>query len=255
MSSWNPTSKLYAKTTQIPDLFHDITKSPNIYTLLLELLGAYIYSNSQNLSCIVYDPNGTLKKIIIFNPILKFVTTRPDNTNEITGSDILCAINSIKPQQVKAYAEALFRYTQGLTFFISQILQKASIRLGATDISLHIYHVSQINKYVHEIRDYQKKTEAKKISVYLMAETADNITQFKRAADPSWTVLNINKLDINDDSELFITNLAEVEILATSKAVILDYTNPIDRLVFIKRRNKMDESFVKEVDNKPWFLV
>ena len=255
MSSWNPTSKLYAKTRSIPDLFHDITKSSNIYTLLLEFLGAYIYSMRQNLSCIIYDPNGTLKKIIMFNPILKFVTTRPENTNEIKESDILGAINSIKLQQVKAYAEALFRYTQGLTYSISQILQKASIRLGATDISVHIYDVSQINKYVHEIRDYQKKTEAKKISVYLMAETADNITRFKRAADPSWTVLNINKLDINDDSELFMTNLAEVEILATSKAVILDYTNPIDRLVFIKRRNKMDESFVKEVDNKPWFLV
>ena len=255
MSSWNPTSKLYARTRSIPDLFHDITKSSNIYTLLLELLGAYIYSSRQNLSCVVYDPNGTLKKIMMFNPILKLVTTRPENTNEIKESDMLGAINTIKPQQIKAYAEALFRYTPGLTYSISEVLQKASIRLGATDISIHIYDASRITAYIREIHDYQAKTEAKRLAVYLMAETADIITQFKRAADPSWIVMNINKIEINDNSELFITNLTEIEILSASKAVILDYTNPIDRLVLVKRRNRMEESFLKEIDGKAWFLV
>jgi hypothetical protein len=89
-----------------------------------------------------------------------------------------------------------------------------------------------------------------------MAESIDLIKQFGRLGDPSWKLSSMTKAPTNDNRIKLIQTLAEVKILTSQPALILDYTDPVDRFITLMHRGGPNgPEFLKLMSDQEWFLV
>ena len=74
-------------------------------------------------------------------------------------------------------------------------------------------------------------------------------------ADPSWKVTSLNKgTDINN-SLAFLNMMAEVQIMSILPALILDFTESVDRFIYMMHRNMKGIDHFTEINGLEWSLI
>ena len=102
MSSWVRGAKTYAKRTMTVPFYYDITKSKDIASTFLELLGAFIYSRKQNENCTIYDPNGLINDTLRYNPgikMIEFLTVRLYKCSHDPRQEVAIVLAAIAHQE------------------------------------------------------------------------------------------------------------------------------------------------------------
>lgn len=257
MSSWIRGAKTYAKQAISLPFYYDISQSTNIASTFLELLGAFIYSRKQNEMCAVYDPNGLVNDVLRYNPGIRTIKEVPNNTNQISLPSLITTSKTMKFSEIQKHASSIFQYTPGFNTSIVQVIQKASIRT-AFDIAIHITPSESGNidiaYYVNIVREYQKKLKKASISIYVMADSFQVVTQFQKAGDNGWTIMSLSKFPVTNATDAMFQELAEVQIFAVVPAAVLNFSNSIDRFIYLMQRNAKGYSFFKEVSNREWAI-
>ena len=257
MSSWIRGAKTYAKRTITVPFYYDITQSNNIASTFLELLGAFIYSRKQNENCTIYDPNGLINDALRYNPGIKMIKEVPENTTQISLASLINTSKTMKFSEIQQHASSIFQYMPAFNTSILQVIQRASIR-SAFDIALHITANESGNVdlgyYVNVVRDYQKRIKKANLSIYVMADSFQLVTQFQRAGDNGWNVISLSKFPITNRSDLLFQELAEVQIFAVVPAAVLDFSHSIDRFIFLMQRNPKGYPYFREVKNREWAI-
>ena len=80
------------------------------------------------------------------------------------------------------------------------------------------------------------------------------IAKFKGISEPSWNILSL-KYEADTSINEFIRDMAEVKLISMSSSMILDFSKPIDRLIYVLRKPKQELEYFKEVNRMAWFLV
>jgi hypothetical protein len=163
----------------------------------------------------------------------------------------------MKFPEIQQHASSIFQYMPAFNTSILQVIQRASIRLGF-DIAIHITANESGNVdlayYVNVVRDYQKRIKKANISIYVMADSFQLVTQFQRAGDNGWSVVSLSKFPVANASDLVFNELAEVQIFAVAPAVVLDFSHSIDRFIFLMQRNQKGYPYFREVKNREWAI-
>ena len=257
MSSWLRGVKTYAKQTISLPFYYDITQTKDIASTFLELLGAFIYSRKQNETCAIYDPNGLINDTLRYNPGIKTIKQLPENTTRISLASLINTSKTMKFPEIQQHASSIFQYMPAFNTSILQVIQRASIRLGF-DIAIHITANESGNVdlayYVNVVRDYQKRIKKANISIYVMADSFQLVTQFQRAGDNGWNIVSLSKFPVANASDLVFNELAEVQIFAVAPAVVLDFSHSIDRFIFLMQRNQKGYPYFREVKNREWAI-
>jgi hypothetical protein len=257
MSSWVRGAKTYAKRTMTVPFYYDITTSKNIASTFLELLGAFIYSRKQNENCTIYDPNGLINDTLRYNPGIKMIKEVPENTSQISLASLINTSKTMKFPEIQQHASTIFQYMPAFNTSILQVIQKASIR-GVFDIALHITANESGNVdlgyYVNVVRDYQKRIKKANLSIYVMADSFQLVTQFQKAGDNGWSIVSLSKFPVANASDLLFQEMAEVQIFAVVPAAVLDFSHSIDRFIFLMQRNPKGYAYMREVKNREWAI-
>jgi len=257
MSSWGRGIKVYAKPKVTSVKFYDISNTSEIAQTFLELLISYIYARRLNEKCIIYDPNDFLSSSIRYNPQVKLLTTLPDESTPIQLSSMTSLITPLKFAELRSYAADLFQYLPAFNQPILQVLQKASIR-APFDIAVHLETDASgviLPFYINAVKEYQKRVKKASLTVYVMADKFNSVTQFQKDGDASWTVTALSRFPATDAASAVFQQLAEVQIFAIAPAVVLNFSNTIDRFMYIMQRNPKGYDFFKELNGKPFSLV
>ena len=235
--------------------YYDVSNTKDIANTYLELLGAYIYSRKLNDVCNVYDPNGFIAASIRSTPQLKLIKEMPEDTNTLSLQSIVQMTQTLPFSEIQKFASSLFEYTPEFNRGILQLLDRASIR-SAFDIAIHLVtNTSQSYSYYLDIlSEYQKKSKKTKLNVYVMSTNYQTVIDFQKVCDPSWKLTSLSKFNVSDISSLVFHQLAEVQIFAVVQAAALDFSNSLDRFIYMMQRNPKGYAFFKELSNTKWSI-
>jgi hypothetical protein len=257
MSSWNRAVRTFAKPKVSLPFYYDLTTTSSITDTFLNLLGAFVYSQRQNERCVVYDPNNLIAQSLRYNPQLKLMSEIPENTGRLSLETCVNVVSNVKFTDVQKAAVTLFQYLPDFNRSILQVLEQASIKT-AFDLGVHIIPDAtkeNIAFYVNTIKDYQKKTKKANLSIYVMADSYKQVTDFQLVCDPSWKLTSLSKFPVKDMSSQAFRELAEIQIFAVLPAAILNFDYPVDRFIYIMQRNVKGYDYFKEESGKTWSLV
>ena len=255
MSSWLRGVKLYAKPKKTISYYYDVSNTKDIANTYLELLGAYIYSRKLNDACSVYDPNGFISASIRSTPQLKLLKDLPEDTNTLSLNSIIQMTQNLPFSDIQKFAASLFEYTPEFNRGILQLLDRAGIRT-AFDIAIHLAGNTSVSfqYYLNIISEYQKKSKKPKLNVYVMSTDYQKVLDFQKVCDPSWKITSLSKFNTSDVSSLVFQQLAEVQIFAVVQAAALDFSNSLDRFIYMMQRNPKGYAFFKELSNTKWSI-
>ena len=258
MSSWIIAKNKILKKNPSVTKFHDTSSTPDVITMYLNYIGAYVYSQKMGEMCNVWDPSGLIKTTLRQNPQVKLLKEKPEDLEPLNTREYKNIVSAMSLKDIQKYASAVMVYDIGLNESVIQYLKRGGIN-NIFDIAIHITKdpagpdVNLMKKYVSLIREYQKKIKKELLNIYVFSDNYTTVSQFQGYCDSSWKVTSLTKNPPKDIDDI-IKNLAEIQIMVSVPALILDFNRHIDRFIYLMRRNLKLNYFV-ELNSKEWVLL
>jgi hypothetical protein len=237
--------------------YHDTISSNDIPTLFMNLLGAYIYSQKMGELCTIFDETTIVNTTLKYNPQMKFLKERPENGNPLSVQSYRTFTDTLKFKDVQKYATQMFEYEATFNKSVLQVLEKASIK-SMFDFGVHIIPDASgaiPSSYTDAIRAYQKRSKKTTLSVYVMADSYSSVVEFQKMADPSWKIVSLSKTIPKDAAAAYVQMMAEIQIMTVLPAVLLDFSQSVDRFIFLLQRNRTGYEYFKELNGLEWTLL
>jgi hypothetical protein len=255
MSSWIRAKGSQQKKKPAITKYHDTSLSKDIFSMYLNYIGAFIYTQRLSETCNVWDAPGLIKDSLKLSPQVKILREKPEveptplvNYMEVTLP--------LKLKDVQKIASGLIVYQDDLNRSVIRILEKAGIK-NIFDIGIHLtvgIDATMQKKYADLIRSFQLRAKKEKLTLYIMADSYNLFVEFQKLCDPSWKVSSLSKNVPRDSDETFIQLMAEVQIMTALPALVLDFNKSADRFIYLMQRNPKMDYFV-EVNSMEWALI
>ena len=253
MSSWIIKRTVPMKKTIKPvSIYHDTSNSKSLMAIYLDFFAAYIHTQKNGESCNIWDLNGLIKLSFKSNPQLIYLKEKPE-ANALTISDYSNTIKPLKDTEIKKLLSKVMIFNSEFNNSINQAYIKASIKTKF-DLGIHLPFENSVALYIDLIKAYQLKSKKSTLSIYVMATSYDIVKELIKLGDPSWTVISMSKIQ-QKDGEHFFNMMAEVKLMSTISSLILDFSQDMDRYIYMIHENQGDLDYFKEINNVNWFLI
>jgi hypothetical protein len=233
------------------------TVTSDIPAMLLDYLASYIYSIKMGERLYVHDSIGLLGTLYKYNPQISYLKVQPEGGSPLRASDAKGILARVKQTDIQKYAASLFDYTPEFNRAVVDTLARSQVK-SLFDIGVHVVSddPAVIKATVDLVTAYAKK-KAKKGSllVFVMAPNAAAVAAFQKAGDPTWIVTSLQKVAPKDADEAFIRQMAEVQVLSVQTALVLDFTQSIDRYTYLMHRNLKEMEYLKTTNSTTWTLL
>lgn len=259
MSSWIIAKHRQTKKKPSVTKYHDTASSPDVFSMYMSFVGAYVYSQKMGETCNVWDTNGLLKSTLKVNPQVKYLKETPEEAVVLSNKDYKDFVSQMKFKEIQKVAGSLIVYDQTLNQTVVRFLEKAGVR-AMFDIAIHLEkdpsgpNLGQLKKYAASIKAYQAKAKKDTLAIYVMSDNYSTVTHFQTYCDPSWKITALCKTPSKDSDSAFIQAMAEVQIMTAVPALVLDFERPVDRFIHLMQRNPRLNYFV-EINNAEWHLL
>jgi len=254
MSSWLIMKNIQQKKKVQVSKYHDTSSSEDVFTMYLELLASFIYSQKMGETCNVWDTTNLVKDTLKVNPQLRILREKPE-----TESQQLSEYNSIlynTPfKESQKIAANLISYNPTLNQTVVKFLEKAGIK-SMFDIGIHLVKdpagpdLPLLKRYVSLIKNYQAKSKKDTLTVYIMSDNYSTVQHFQTICDASWKITSLSKTPLKSTDDMFVQAMAEVQIMTALPALILDFERPVDRFIYLMQRSSKLTYFVELGDNE-----
>jgi len=259
MSSWIIAKNRQVKKKPLATKYHDTSSSPDVFTMYMDFISAYIYSQKMGESCTVWDANGLLKSTLKANPQVKLLKDKPEEALVLTNKDYAGFVADMKFKDIQKIAGSVISYDATLNQTVVRFLEKAGIK-AMFDIGFQLIKdpagpdLGLLKKYAALIKAYQAKAKKDKLNIYIMSDNYSVVTHFQTYCDPSWKITSLSKTPTVDSDTAFIQAMAEVQIMTALPALILDFERPVDRFIHLMQRTPKLAYFV-EMSGNEWTLM
>ncbi len=233
-------------------IYHDTTNSRSLMAIYMDFFAAYIHNQKNGESSTIWDPNGLIKLTFKSNPQLIFLKEKPE-ANALSVSDYNNTIKPLTMTEIKRLISKVMVFNSGFSNSINQAYNKASINIKF-DLGIHIPFDTNISLYVDLIKAYQLKSKKATLSIYVMATSYDIVKELIKLGDPSWNVVSMSKIQAKE-GEFFFNMMAEVKLMSTISSLILDFSQDLDRYLYMTHENQRGLDYFKEVNDSQWFLI
>ena len=254
MSSWIIAKNKQRKKVTVITKYHDTSLSGDVFAMYLEYLAAYSYCQKLGETCNVWDSNGLIKDSLKLTPQVRLLKEKPE-ADALSLDSYKTITDKLTFKEIQKIAANLIIYDDALNRSVVKVLDKIGIK---TIFDMGIQLVSGgdeilLRQFVSLAKAFQVKSKKERLNLYVMADSYDSVVDFQKLCDPSWKITSLSKNVPRDSSENFIQVLAEVQIMTALPALILDFNRPVDRFIYLMRRNeKLDYFF--ELTSTEWFL-
>jgi hypothetical protein len=254
MSSWIIAKNKLRKKVTVITKYHDTSLSGDVFSMYLDYLGAYCYCIKVGETCNVWDSNGLIKDSLKLTPQVKILKEKPE-VEPLTVNEYKALTEKLTFKEIQKIASTLIVYDDALNRSVIKALDKVGIKT-IFDIGIQLItgaDESLLKRFAALVKAFQIKSKKEKLSIYVMADSYDSVTDFQKLCDPSWKITSLSKNPPRDSTENFIQVLAEVQIMTALSALVLDFNRPVDRFIYLMRRNEKLDYFV-ELTSTEWKL-
>jgi hypothetical protein len=254
MSSWIIAKNKLRKKVAVITKYHDTSLSGDIFSMYLEYLAAYCYCQKVGETCNVWDSNGLIKDSLKLTPQVRLLKEKPE-VEPLTLNEYKTLTDKLIFKEIQKIATGLIVYDDALNRSVIKVLDKLGIKT-IFDIGIQLVTGADevlLKRFAALVKAFQIKSKKEKLNIYVMADSYDSVTDFQKLCDPSWKVTSLSKNPPRDSTENFIQVLAEVQIMSALSALILDFNRPVDRFIYLMRRNEKLDYFV-ELTSTEWKL-
>jgi len=254
MSSWIIAKNKQRKKVTVITKYHDTLLSGDVFTMYLDYLGAYCYSQKLGEVCNVWDSNGLIKDSLKLTPQVKLLKEKPE-IDALSINEYKTITDKLTFKEIQKIAASLIVYDDALNRSVIKVLDKVGIKT-IFDIGVQLVTGADealLKRFVALVKAFQIKSKKEKLNIYVMADSYDSVLDFQKLCDPSWKVTSLSKNPPRDSTENFVQVLAEVQIMTALSALILDFNRPVDRFIYLMRRNDKLDYFV-ELNSTEWNL-
>jgi hypothetical protein len=254
MSSWIIAKNRQRKKVTVITKYHDTSLSRDVFSMYLDYISAYIYSEKLGETCNVWDSAGLIKDSLKLTPQVKLLREKPD-VDALSLDEYKTMTSKLTFKEIQKIAGNLIIYDESLNRSVVKALDKIGIKT-IFDIGIQLItgaDVVLLNRFSALIKAFQVKSKKEKLNIYVMADSYDTVINFQKICDPSWKITSLSKNPPRDSTENFIQVLAEVQIMTALPALILDFNRPVDRFIYLMQRNAKMDYFV-EISSKEWKL-
>ena len=233
-------------------MYHDTSLSGDVFTMYLDYLSAYIYTQKLGETCNVWD-SGIIKDTLKLTPQVKLLKEKPE-VEPFKLEDCKAMVSKLTFKEIQKIAASLIVYDEALNRSVIRTLEKAGIK-SMFDIGIQLVSpdVNLLKRFAALIKAYQVRSKKEKLSIYVMADSYDSVVEFQKLCDPSWKVTSMSKSVPTNSDDAFVQVLAEVQIMTALPALILDFNKPVDRFIYLMQRNPKLDYFV-ELSSMDWQL-
>lgn len=255
MASWIRAQGPLKRLTEKPvTAFYDTSLSPpsGLASLFLEYVAAYIYALRFGSNFHLWDPSGMITLCMRYHPSLRILKQKP-SIEPFSRSSCIETTKGMKFSEIKKFSSGLLEYNPQFLQTVSQTIQLGSANINY-DICIHMTN-KPAQKYFDMLVSYETKLDKKSLFVYVACESSEQFTELQALAKPSWRLVTLNKKPATDPVDAFVRMMAEVNLMAAIPAMILDFANPIGRLIFLMQSTGRRLEYFKEVNRKEWFLL
>lgn len=260
MSSWIIKRNLAPKKKAPIVNYYDMSSPTDIISLYIDYLSVYIYSQKMGETCVVWDPTNVLENTLRKPVQVRFLKELPEEANVISKDSCKSIITPIKFKDLQKIAADILFYDLAFNRAVVNFIQKAGIK-SVFDIGIHLVkditgpNLGEFKMYSDILKEFQKKAKLPALAIYVMADNYSLITQFQVYCDPSWKITSLSKIAPTTADEIFIRQMADVQIMNALPALALDFSRPADRFIYLMQRYNGGLTFFKEVTNKQWNLI
>jgi hypothetical protein len=258
MSSWIVAKNRPTKKKPSVTKYHDTSSATDVFSMYMELVGSYIYSQKMGETCNVFDAGGLVKSTLKINPQVKLLKEKPE-TDVLTTSDYKGFVSKMSFKDIQKLASSLIVYDASLNQTVIRSLEKAGIR-AAFDIGIHLTKnpagpdLGLFKRYAALIKAYQVKAKKDTLAIYVMSDSYSEVSHFQTYCDPSWKITSLSKNPAKDSDGAFIQRMADMQIMTAVPNLILDFERSEDRFIYLMQRNVKLSYFV-ELNDEPWKLL
>jgi hypothetical protein len=252
MSSWIIAKNKQRKRVIVINMYHDASLSGDVFTMYLDYLSAYIYTQRLGETCNVWE-SGIIKDTLKLTPQVRLLIEKPE-VEPIKMNDCKVMVSKLTFKEIQKIASSLIVYDDALNRSVIKALDKAGIK-SIFDIGIQLVSadVNLLKRFASLIKAYQVRSKKDKMNIYVMADSYDMVVEFQKLCEPSWKVTSLSKNMPTSSDDIFIQVLAEVQIMTALPALILDFNKPVDRFIYLMQRNPKLDYFV-ELNSMDWSL-
>jgi len=254
MSSWIIVKNKQKKKVTVITKYHDTSLSGDVFSMYLDYINAYIYTQKLGETCNVWDSNGLIKETLKLTPQVKLLKEKPE-VEPLSQNEYKTLTGNLTFKEIQKIAANLIVYDDSLNRSVIKVLDKVGIKT-IFDIGIQLVtgaDAALLSRFSALVKAFQVKSKKDKLNIYIMADSYESILDFQKLSDPSWKVTSLSKNPPKDSTENFVQVLAEVQIMTALSALILDFNRPVDRFIYLMRRNEKLDYYV-ELSSKEWTL-
>jgi len=254
MSSWIIAKNRQRKKVTVITKYHDTSLSGDVFSMYLDYISAYIYTQKLGETCNIWDSNGLIKESLKLTPQVKLLKEKPE-IDALSLDEYKTMTDKLTFKEVQKIASSLIIYDESLNRSVIKALDKIGIKT-VFDIGIQLITGADLvllKRFTALVKAFQVKSKKEKLNIYVMADSYDSVIEFQKLCDPSWKLTSLSKNPPRDSTENFIQVLAEVQIMTVLPALILDFNRPVDRFIYLMQRNAKIDYFV-EMSSKEWTL-
>jgi hypothetical protein len=259
MSSWIVAKNRSLKPKSSVTKYHDTSLYTDVFSIYLNYLGAYIYSQKMGETCNLWDHDNIIKNTLKFQPQVKLLREKPDGLFPVKNSEYKPFVNPMKLKDIQKIAAGVISYNNDFNQTVVKYLAVSGIKT-VFDFGIQILKdpagpdINLLKKYASLIREYQTKSKKATLNIYVLSDNYNTVVQFQTYCDASWKITSLCKNPPRDNTEEFVKAMAELQIMSVVPALILDFSRPLDRFIYLMQRNAKLDYFV-ELNSKEWFLL
>jgi hypothetical protein len=256
MSSWIIAKGIPKRKTAAPiTQYHTTELSADIPSIYTDALAAFIHSQKMGETCSIWDPSTILSLSLQYNPQMKLLKEKPE-TSASSVSSYSPSLAPMKLKDIQKIAVTALQYNSNFNQSVKQVLEKAGIR-QVFDIAIHLVGPpgENIQIYSDILKAYQAKSKKTILSIYVMADSYASVLALQQSGPPSWKIVSLSRTPVKVPSEVFIQTMAEVQLLSSTPALVLDFSQSLDRLVYVLQRSPTGLDFFKEIKDRQWTLI
>lgn len=258
MSSWIVAKSRPSNKKPSVSKYHDASLSTDLFAMYMDYIASYIYSQKMGEVCNVWDGDGLIKSTLRLNPQIKLLKEKPE-APVLTTVDYASIVSNMNLKEIQKAAGSVMIYDNSLNQTVVRTLEKAGIR-AAFDIGIHLIKnpsgpdLGLFKKYASLIKTFQAKAKKDTLNIYIMSDSYSEVSHFNTYCDSSWKIVSLSKTPAKDEDAAFVQTMADVQIMTAVPNLILDFSRPVDRFIYLMQRNPKMSYFV-EMNEQQWSLL
>lgn len=260
MTSWGGTRQFaLQKKTQEPVSFFQTTQDDVCSNFNLLFL-AYTTAVKNTLQLYVHDvPNPVgesfplLQSILKDNSTIKYLKEIPPNSRALDPMKLAKEFpNTINFQTLKRMARDLFFYNGDAQEKIMSRIRGAGLERTLFDVGVHI---QGDRDYVTALQTFAKRLGKPNLSIFVMADSANEVETLKRRSPPNWSFTTFQTTPPSTRQELFYQYLTELHILQNIPNLVLSYSSSVGRFLYLTSRFSHTADSIVSLDVRQWSIV